>query len=373
MITFTSSPFANQVNPAYNDSIIRFHSSITGLTKADITIAGISAPFSIYPYEGQFAYNFKDIVTALINQSGFTDTVLPDLSSDFIYSDPTLQFTLNATVNAYNSVTGETTSVSFKYIKSVEQLIGYQKKLAATSDVGVLLPSQNNFDYQVTYVEGYPFDFAIQGILSGDTYYFRNTNTGIQSDSFTAATSEVKRIFLSDGATNETIQGVLLMTSNLNNIELWVNDVLKANIKILRKESRCGVMLKWFSSNGSYSYWVFEPYYKEVLKTKDLETINGVWDNLHSVKSTSESLGKIAQQTIQISTTYSQLEKEYLLDILKSSRVEMLINQSPFMQVEPFDFIGVNVADGSFPHDTKNTFNKLKLTIELPAVNTQIY
>src|SRR5690606_9993728 len=118
--------------------------------------------------------------------------------------DPNLQLTLNANISAYNNTTGDSASVTYKFIKSAEHLLGYQRKLASSNDVRVLLPSKNNFDYELTYYEGYPFDFAVQGINSGDTFFFRNTNTGMQSDPFTGD-GEVQRIFLSDGATNETI------------------------------------------------------------------------------------------------------------------------------------------------------------------------
>jgi hypothetical protein len=371
MITFTND-LLNGFNPAYNDSIVSFNSSFTGITNCDVTID--SKTFTIYPFNNEFKFNFKPIVTTLINQNGFKDSVLPDLIlSDFIIDDSSLQLTINPDFFCYNSTTGETMVKEYKFLKCVEQLPFYNQKVQANNDIRVLIPSQNGVDFNLTYSEGYPADFAIQGVLSGYTYHFRNSNTGIQSTTFTATTSDVKRIFLSDGATDTTIDGVMLLSSNINNIELWVNGFFKCNIKVKKVESKCGVYLKWFNSNGGYSYWLFDKFFNESLKTKDFEDINGAWDNLQNVTSTYESLGKSASSSLVLNTQYNSEEKEYLLDLLKSPKVEMYINNEPFIQQNEFNFIGVKISDGSFTYNNSKSKNKLKVTIELPNTNTITY
>lgn len=372
MIQFTTNILTS--NPAYNDSIIRYNSTITGMTSSEIVVSGASVPFTVYPFNQTFSFNFKDIAKTLINPNGFRDTIIPDLSSgDFIIDDSSLQLTLSATITTVNSVSADTTDVTYKFTKNVEQLPFYYQKSQLTNDVVVLLPSKNNFDYSVTYFEGYPFDFAIRGLESGDTFYFKNSNTGLISDTYSASTNEVKRIFLSDGATNESFDGVLPLYSSTNTIELWVNGVVKANINIKKIESTCGVYLKWFNHYGSYSYWLFDNIYKENFRTKDLADIQGKWDNLQSLYSTSESLGKTASSVLQLNTTFNNDEKDYLTDITKSPKVEMFIHQVPFMQQTDFDFIGVKVADESFNYENKTTLNKLRINMELPAINTITY
>jgi hypothetical protein len=372
MIQFTTDILNS--NPAYNDSIIRYNSTMTGMTKSEIYISGTSAPFTVYPFNQTFSFNFKDIAKVLINPNGFRDTIIPNLTSgDFIVDDPNLQFTLSATVTTLNATTGDSTSVTYKFTKNVEQLPFYYQKSQIASDVVLLLPTQNNFDYSVTYFEGFPFDFSIRGLEAGDEFYFANTNTGLISSTFTATTSEVKRIFLSDGATNETIDNVLMLYSSTNSIELWVNGVIKANLNIKKIESNCGLYLKWFNQYGSYSYWLFDNVYKENLKTKDLADIQGKWENLQSLYSTSESLGKTATSSLQLNTTFNNTEKDYLVDIVKSPKVEMFINQMPFSQQTDFDFLGVKVSDQGFNFENKTTLNKLGITVELPAINTITY
>lgn len=371
MIIFNSD-LLSTYNPAYNDSIVNFESTMTGITNCSITIG--TNDFVVYPFNNVFKFNFKPVVTTLINQNGFKDSILPDLSGgDFIYNDASLQLTITPEFFVYNATTGETINKEYKFLKCVEQLPFYNQKVMAGNDIKVLLPSSNGVDYHLTYFEGYPADFAIQGLETGYTYSIKNSNTGIVSDTYTATTADVKRIFLSDGGNDTTIDGTLITTSNLNNLELWVNGFFKANIKVKKVESKCGVYLKWFNSNGGYSYWLFDRYFNEVIKTKDLDDIQGVWDNLQNITSTSESLGKTATGTLQLNTQYTKEEKEYLLDLLKSPKVEMYINQEPFIQVNAFNFIGVKVSDASTTYNSKSRNNKLRVTIELPSINTITY
>jgi len=367
MIQFTSDLLPS--NPAYNDSIIRYNSTITGMTKSDITIAGQN-PFTVYPFNETFSYNFKDIVKVLINQSGFADSIIPDLQNDFIYSDSSLLLEITPTITTYNSTTADTISKTYSFTKSVEQLPFYNQKINNQSDVKVLLPTSDNFNYSVTYFEGYPFDFSIRGLKSGDTYCFRNSSTGMVSENYSSQDNHVKRIFLSDGAINETINQTLIMLSNVNPIELWVNNELKANIRIKRVESQCGIYLKWFNQYGGYSYWLFDKIYKENINVKEIDDLVGKWDNLQNITSTSESFGKTATQSFELSTSFSDDEKEYVIDILKSPTVQKYIHHIPFVKMIPYSFLGVSMAAGNFQFQNKFSKNKLKVNIEMPSINT---
>ncbi len=84
-------------------------------------------------------------------------------------------------------------------------------------------------------------------------------------------------------------------------------------------------------------------------------------------------MGKTATGTPQVNTQYTTQEKEYLLDLLKSPKVEMYINQEPFIQVDAFNFIGVKVSDASTTYNSKSRNNKLRVTVELPNINTITY
>jgi hypothetical protein len=370
MITFQSDLLSN--NPAYNDSIITYSSTtVTGSSKSDIIIEGNT--FTIYPFMGVYRFNFKDIVTSLINQNGFKDSIQPNLNDAFIYDDPSLQLQLYPVISIYtptNPNTGETVSNSYLFTKRVEQLAFYNQKVNLGNDVNVLLPSNNNFDYDVTYFEGFPFDFAIQGLVSGDTYYFTNMNSAMQTETYSASTNDVKRVFLSDGASNETVDDEIILSSNVNALELYVNGVHSANINIKKVESRCGIYLKWFNQYGAYSYWLFDSVYSELIKTKDLEDIAGRWENLQNLTSTSDNIGKTITKSITTQTIFNQKEYDYVTDLLKSPKVEMYIHTDPFITQTPYSFIGVKIADGGFTFSNKNSNNTLKVAIELPFQNT---
>jgi hypothetical protein len=361
-----------EVNPAYNDSIITYKSnSFTGATKSDIIIDG--RPFTVYPIGDEFTYNFRDYVKVKINQNNFQDLIIPD--GDFMVDDETLSLTINPTIKIYRAAgsptTGETSNFSFKFTKNVEQLIGYKQKIEnENSIVKILLPTKNYIDYSITYFEGYPSDFAIYGLTSGDTFYIKNTTTLNQTLTYSATTSEVKRIFLSDGAGDSTLTDELALSNTINKCELWVNGDFVANINIRKVDSKCGVMLKWFNSSGSYSYWLFDPIYQTTIQGRKLDEIGGVYDNLYNVTSLSNITGKDGNQTMKLSTKFNDFDKETITSIITSPKVELYIHNEPFNLFKAGSFIGVNLNDTSLPLSNKTPNNKLEITITLPDLLT---
>ncbi len=358
------------INPAYNDSIIEYSSNtLTGVTYSNIYVGGI--PFKTYPVGGVFTYNFKPIVTVLINESQFKDSIIPDFTSSYVYDDATLNYKLQPTIRVYNNSTYEEISTSWEFIKSVEQLIGYREKSEIEKPIRVLLPTNNKTDYFLPYFEGYPCDFAVYGIPQGATYQFKNVTTISESQIFTSESFGTKRVYLSDGGQNEFASNFLGLSTTDNLVELWVNGNFNSNITIKRINSRSGIYLKWFNNSGSYSYWLFDPVYTETLQTKTLDDLNAEWDNLQNISATSRIAGKSANKTLRVSTRYTSQEKEYITSILTSPMVEMYVFDKPFNKTDVNKFIGVTINDGSTPSRNKSTNNKLDLTITLPAVYTQ--
>lgn len=358
------------LNPAYNDSIIEFSSStLSGVTYSEISIN--SNIFKVYPIAGVFTYNFKEIVKVLINQNNFSDSIIPDLSVDYIVDDSTLSLILTPTIKIYNSTTSEQVTKEYKFLKNVEQLINYRTKSDINNDVRVLLPTENYTDYYLPYFEGYPLDFSVYGLTSGNTLTFKNVTTISETDSVTILNSIPKRIFLSDGGINETINNILGLSTTTNLVEMWVDDIFKSNIKIKRNESKCGVYLKWFNANGGYSYWLFDEIFSDNLNTKTIDEINGSYDNLQNITSTSNITGKSGNRTFKLTTRFTEIEKEYLTSLLLSPLVEMYVHQTPFNQTDSAKFIGVKVNDGSSTFNNKYSNYKFETTITLPDLFTQ--
>ena len=370
MINFTKDLLS--VNPAYNDSIIQFESTtITNAVKAVIAIDGIQ--FQTIPINGKFTFNFKEIIKSLINSNKFEDDIIPDLSNDvFIYSDDKIAKIIEVVVSIQSLTANEQITKRYTFIRSVEQLPNYRNLIDINTDVKVLLPSKNYVDYNVKFFEGYPFDFAIFGLEDGDMFYLKNLTTNQQTDVFTATDSDVLRIFLSDGANNSTDTDILIQSSTLNKLELYVNGEFKSNINVHKVENDCGVYVKWINSKGSYSYWKFDRVYKSIITPKTIDDFEGNYDNLQNLNATSYLIGKTANQTIQVDSNYNGTEAEYLKDLITSPSVWMYQHQTAFNQQMPFDFIGIKITDTAFTSvDTKNSKNKISLTITLPALFTQ--
>lgn len=369
MISITTNLLTN--NPAYNNSIIKYSSNLGVMTSSTIQIDGEN--FKIYPFNNVFSFNFLEIIKIKINTNNFKDLITPNLDNKIMYDDTTLSKVITATITTTNGVVTDSLTVSYNFYKGVEQLIGYTNKLIINDVIKLSIPSVNYFTYPVTYFEGYPFDFSIIGLTSTDVFKFKNNNTGILSPSFSGTTQKVKRFFLSDGAINETLNGVLPLTTNTNDIGLYVNNILIKHISINKIDSKSGVYLKWFNKSGGYSYWLFDNIYNETTSTSGLDDFSGGYDNLQNLTTYSESLGKLSSKKYELVTKYDEKEKEYLLDILDSPKVEMYIYQQPFNKIDDKSFIGVYVKVGSFNNNNKSSKNSLMITIELPKTNTITY
>ncbi|MGQ2984869.1 hypothetical protein [Flavobacterium sp.] len=359
------------INPAYNDSIIQFSSdSITEATKAIITIEGDS--FITVPLNGIFTFNLKGIITAKINTNRLEDTIFPDLSTGEIsYADENIGRNFEVDIEVQNNVTSEVITKMYYFQRSVEQLPNYRRLSELPSDVKVLLPSDNYLDYQVKMTEGYPFDIAVNGLAEGDTYQLKNITTNDATPIYTAATNNAVRLFISDGAFDTTNTNTLFISSMMNHVELWVNGSFKANVRVNKIDSQCGIYLKWVNTEGSYSYWLFDSIFKDTLIPKTVDELAGSYDNLQNLNSASFILGKTARRTLQLNTIFDKTEAEYLSDLSISPVVWMYAHQVPFQQVQDrYDWIGVTLNDGQFPVENKTNKNKFSTTITLPNVNT---
>ncbi|TRX34960.1 hypothetical protein FNW52_12525 [Flavobacterium sp. ZT3R18] len=367
-IIFNKTPL--NLNPAYNNSIIEYHcNTLTDVRYSEIIIN--SKIFKVYPINGVFTFNFKDIVKVLINQNNFNDTLIPDLTTSFIYDDTTLSYNLTALIKIYDASSMVQVTKNYSFIKSVEQLPNYIQKIESTNPVRVLLPTLNNIDYYAPYFEGYPFDIAIYGLNIGYNYQFKNTSTVNQSSMFTSTSTEVKRIYFSDGETNEFNTELINLSTTLNNLELWVNGSFSSNINIKRYESKSGVYLKWFNASGGWSYWLFDEIFENTLSTKTIDEINGFTDNLQNITSTSNITGKNGFETLKLNARFNEQEKEYVKSILLSPKVEMYVHTTPFNQFVKGKFIGVKISDGSIPFNNKYSNYKMNITITLPEIYTQ--
>ncbi|MDI9257278.1 delta-60 repeat domain-containing protein [Flavobacterium sedimenticola] len=369
-LVFTDDTITQIINPAYNNTIIRYSTTINDVTHSEIDVNGTI--YRIDPFLNSFTFNFKEIAKNLINPNYFKDEVVPDILSNAIVDDSTLSLTLNAEIKVFD-INNEflTANKTIKFLKNVEQLPNYIDRLAAAQPVRILLPTSNYTEYYLPYFEGYPTDFSIFGLQTNDEFFLKNTSNYFTTETFTATTSEVKRFFISDGQNESSFIGDLNLASTHNNVELWVNNSFVSNVMINKKESNCGVYLKWFNNSGSYSYWLFEEPYTTTNTFKSMDDITGVYDNLQNVTSTSNIIGKRGERKIKLKTKYTNQEKQYIQSILSSPKVEMYAYNQPFIATNTNAFFGITVNDGSFTDSSKNSNNTLEITITLPDLFTQ--
>ena len=353
-------------NPAYNDSYIEFTTDLTGVTPMATITLSTGEVFKIQGYSHKYFFNFKNIITSKINQNNFKDLLIPNLYTSSIYDDNTLTYTLTFTI----AIDTLSLTKSYKFTKNVEQLIGYNDKINSSNSIKILLPSRNNIDYYLPYFEGFPLDFAINGLINTDTFFIKNQSTFNQSDTITVTTDKAKRIYVSDGANNEFLTNVIGLSSTINKCEIYTNGLFKANLQIKRNESRCGVYLKWFNSAGAYSYWLFEQVSNNIT-TSTIDEISSVDNNLQFLIGDSQITGKKGERKLNITTNFKQYEQDYISDILTSPFVQMYIYNEPFRQMTPYSFINVKVSDGSMKFQSKNSNYKMSIVLELPNITTQ--
>lgn len=362
------------LNPAFNNSIIEFQSDLGNPINAKLLIDGLNYELYPYPTDGKFKFNLTDMAKASFTTDKFRDSIIPDLSQGFVYFDPNIVKDKTVLITVMNSATTESQTFNFSFYRGVEQQVGYYRKaqLANNTAIRIMLPTKNYVTYEVVYFEGQVFDFAVHGLQIGDEVVFKNPQTSYSSDIITVIESGTTRFFLSDGADETTFDNVILLNSALNRVELWVNGSFVANLNIYRRESECGIYLKWLNDEGAYSYWRFGQIYSETIKTKDLDSIAGDWKNLQESYSNSYLVGKTATNSMKLESIFDHRFIDNLKSLLTSVQVEMFIHSEPFQQVEhSSDWVKVNVHDGTFiPFDSKDSKTKISLSIDLPPVNT---
>ncbi|MDG3581757.1 hypothetical protein [Galbibacter pacificus] len=369
----------NNVLSAYNNSIVKWdNNTLSNITYGEVHTSVSTLPFKVYPApDGTFSINLKDIIKVELGDEPFEDSIEPDLSTgDFIYQDPNLKLTFNPEFRVCNdNATCQGQSIGFRLIKSAEDILGYVQKLNASPNMYLMLPSENNVDFKATYFEGYPFDVALLNVENSKTIKIKNASTGMEVSEATNDIN-VKRIVVSDGAYDWTSEDILPLTPKQNKLEIYVNDVFKNNLVLDRIDAKCGVYLKWFNRNGAYSYWLFDRFYEDILKTKT-DTKNKYYvgyENIENLNKIYQNGNKTIERSYTLTTTVRKEDYKTIESLYMSPFVQMYIHQTPFNQVSNKDFINVEIEDKSYVvSEQKNGKIQVKVTITMPDLFMQNY
>jgi len=376
-IIFNKSLSTSNFLNAYNNNIVEFESdNVLDSVKCEITIGSLT--FEITPINNVFYFNFKEILSVLINPNNFIDTLTPNLSladvTSHIYdftSETYLEQEVTYEITFTDSGT-ESIAETYKFLKSVEQLEQNKKGVVTSgNNFYALSPFQKETanTYNVTYFEGYPFDLSFLMNTAGSTTILNESNGLSYSFPFDY---NVSRLFFSDGRITITIDDYLPLVDGMNELKITRGaDIIYVNVNKI--PSMQGEYLKWLNSYGGWSYWLFNCIHKRENKTTDLGDINNDFLNLNETIDSFKNIGKTSQETLTLHTTNTnELDQQVINEIFDSPKVYYFTGLR-FSQVTDVSWLACNVNSRSqVITDYKKKTKNYKLSVELPQKYTML-
>lgn len=366
-IVFLKELDITKINLAYNNNIVRFYTD-SGIAPTNATIEIGTNSITLYPDpNGIFYYNFKDLVTTILNTDNFTDDLETDISTSFVY-DWTDKISLTddvvITINLSNDTT-ETDTRSITWLSGFVQLQNWKTEYPSndllTTDIRLLqrINGDSYYSYFLNYWHGYPFDVTIYG---NDNVIEIINNNNISSDTFTL--DKIDRLVFSDGRTDVSIEDSLTFQSGFNDLDF--DGVFNLRLNKITDFCTGGIYIKWINSLGGWNYWLFSKG-QEQLKTKEKGSLYNDWENLEDTISPYVSLGKESGSEIKVrEQRINENDKMLLEDLLDSAKV-YLFTGTPFSQNTFNDWIEVNLGSGNFIiENPKSKIYRFDLTLELP-------
>jgi len=347
---------------AYNNNVIEFYSDSPLFPLNAIIQIGINAPVKIFPQpNGTFFYNFKTLITSILNSDNFVDDILPDFTVAFDYDWRKTYNEDNITITIeLSDASTETITVSPKWIAGYFQ--DFSQYDHHYIDNIRLLHNQIN---SVTYLKawnGFPFDLPIYDPLNIDLDI---TNNGTLTT--VPFAYEVGRLFLSDGTTDwNNIAQVTPFKINIGMNNIDINSLITLKLEVEDNCTDGTVYLKWLNTFGGWSYWLFN--HADINRNfKDLGEINNDFYNREDTISKSIQIGKTSIDKMNLTTDLISKEYQCLLESLLESESVFLYRGIPFSPYNPNQWLEVSVNNTSASiQKAKRNQNKFDITIELP-------
>jgi len=373
-ISFTKQPTG--VYPVFNESYIEFTSTLANNNRATITLNEnllvIGDYFEIYPNkDGVYQFNLKEIISEKLTQNGFVDQWSETPSNQNINTfGETIDgsyLSQELTIRVYSNITNESVIKTYNFFKYVVQVgEGYNFNTSRICN-----PSKNKFDYNITYFEGYPFAMDMMRVSNNIDISIKNNNTGFISDTISTSELNTFRLYVDTGTSNWTTQGFLPLNDILNRLEIRAKSGLgtfvTSNVNLKKISSKCGVYLKWFNNQGGYSYFLFDEFYKNNIKSNQLKLIsNNQFNNANELKNLTSPIGKEGYESLVINANVDENESYFLKNLFTSPSVQMWSQNEPFIEGE---WIDVELS-GSYETNNKSSKNKITVTLDLPKLLT---
>lgn len=347
-IVFNKQLDTTKIALAFNNNVIEFYSD-SGIAPEDATISVGGETVTIYPNpNGVFRYNFKQLIKNLINVDNYTDDLVTDITTTYVY-DWTDKVTLIGDVVTTINLSNDTTETDTHNITWLSGYVDVEswKQLYPSEDLladEVRLLQKNNSDsyynYYIKYWYGYPFDLSI---YANDNEVTITNNTNLLDATYQL--NEVSRLVFSDGRTDATIEDDIVLLQGVNDLD-FDNEF---NIRLEKITDFCpnGVYIKWINSLGGWSYWLFSKG-ETSTKTDSRGALFNDVNNLEDTLSPFVSLGKDKNKSIKVrEKRVSEKYKLILEDLLDSAKV-YLFTGTPFSQNFNNDWLEVELKDGTF-------------------------
>jgi len=130
------------------------------------------------------------------------------------------------------------------------------------------------------------------------------------------------------------------------------------------------VYLRWLDDYGLYRYWMFDKYYEEEYKTKELGEIVNQFNSLDEADSVTNSIGVSLEQTRRIKAAKLSIEHyQYLISIIQSPCIYLFTGEWGYPGLDKY-WIKVKLDKGNTRRGTKRDFSDIDLTIKLPEYYT---
>ena len=151
----------------------------------------------------------------------------------------------------------------------------------------------------------------------------------------------------------------------------------KKKIKIDHECKDFPIYLTWVNRLGGYSYWLFHKQHEEKTKTKSENKYNKSIADLENAIATNDITGKLAVHSIKVGGRIKAEDMDGITGLYESPKVLRLMNPETWTTDGPGStplprWQRVIIKPGSLVIlKTETDFLEIKMTLELPFINTQ--
>lgn len=360
-IQFTKALSQTKLLQAFNNNILRFHSDVVG-TPTKATLTGFGFVSVLYPHpNGSFFFNFKDYISAEINQTNF--------AGDFSAPGPTFQKGVDAGLFMADNLeikihfqetvlTDDMITIPLNFILGVEQITDrFTEQFQNNNSMNILSPLSDNGISYLKFWRGYPFDFSTFlgfNFALGTQFVLpvAGTNVTIQN------TNRINAIYLSDG-----VNYLIPSTQQYLNF---------GNVVVEQIDGDCGIYVKFRNKYGRWNYWLFENGHYNTRSSKSLGELNNNYNDVEDSISPVVQIGRVGDSNIKvIGQRLRDKDKLILEEIIDSPKIYYFIGQPNTIPTQK-DWLEVSLKTTSFVTQTpkKKTYN-YNIEFDLPNRYTQ--